>query len=211
MKKELSLRASRIYDLLAKEYPFAKTALHYQNPLELLIATILSAQCTDIRVNEVTKVLFKRYRTAQEFAQADLLELEETIRPTGFFHNKAKAIKFCCQQILDRYNGAVPDTMEELVKLDGVGRKTANVILGNAFGKPAIVVDTHVKRLSGRIGLSQNNNPDKIEVDLMEVLPEEKWTAFSHLLINHGRQICLARKPRCKSCCLVDICPSASL
>lgn len=207
----LSDRAIKIFDRLIKEYPEAKTALRFKSPLELLIATILSAQCTDVRVNQVTKDLFQRYRSAQDYAEADLKELEEAVRPTGFFHNKAKAIKSCCQEILERHNGKLPDTMEELTKLTGVGRKTANVILGNAFGIPGVVVDTHVKRLSQRLGLTRNNDPVKIEFDLMDLLPDEKWTSFSHLLIFHGRNICKARKPLCPSCCLSELCPSAIL
>lgn len=208
--KNLSGRAIKIYDLLSAEYPSVKIALHYNTPLELLIATILSAQCTDTRVNEVTKDLFQHYHTAIDFAQADLNRLEDVIRPTGFFHNKAKSIKECCQQLVARHGGEVPDRMEDLVQLTGVGRKTANVILGNAFGKPGIVVDTHVKRLSGRLGLTRNNDPVKIEFDLMGLIPDEIWTNFSYLLINHGRKICLARRPACGSCCLVNLCPSAA-
>jgi endonuclease-3 len=193
------------------EYPAARTALQFKSPLELLIATILSAQCTDVRVNQVTKDLFQRYKSAQDYAKADLHELEEAIRPTGFFHNKAKAIKSCCQEILERHNGKLPETMDELTKLTGVGRKTANVILGNTFGVPGIVVDTHVKRLSQRLGLTKNNDPVKIEFDLMDLLPKEKWTSFSHLLIFHGRNTCKARKPQCPFCCLSELCPSAIL
>lgn len=208
---DISSKANKVYDILAKEYPSAKTALYYRTPLELLIATILSAQCTDTRVNEVTKNLFRHYHKADDFANADLGELEEAIRPTGFFRNKAKAIKLCCQQIIERYDGEIPDSMEDLVRLKGVGRKTANVILGNAFGKPGIVVDTHAKRLSRRLGLTQNKDPVKIEFDLMKLLPKERWTLFSHLLINHGRKICPARRPLCPSCCIVNLCPSADL
>ncbi len=205
----LSDRAIKVFDLLSKEYPSAKTALYFRTPVELLIATILSAQCTDTRVNQVTKDLFKRYHSAMDFAQADLSELEDVVRPTGFFHNKAKAIKTCCQEILERHGGELPNTMEDLTQLTGVGRKTANVILGNTFGIPGIVVDTHVKRLSHRLGLTQNKDPVKIEFDLMDLLPEERWTPFSHLLIFHGRKICAARKPLCPSCSLADLCPSA--
>ncbi|MGA1841416.1 MAG: endonuclease III [bacterium] len=207
----LSDRAIKIFDRLIKEYPDARTALQFNSPLELLIATILSAQCTDVRVNQVTKGLFQQYRSAQDYAKADLNELEEAVRPTGFFHNKAKAIRSCCQEILERHNGKLPETMDELTKLTGVGRKTANVILGNAFGIPGIVVDTHVKRLSQRLGLTKNNDPVKIEFDLMDLLPDEKWTSFSHLLIFHGRNICKARKPLCPSCSLSELCPSAIL
>jgi endonuclease-3 len=201
----------KIFDRLTREHPTAKTALRFQSPLELLIATILSAQCTDVRVNQVTKDLFQRYQSAQDYAKADLNELEEAVRPTGFFHNKAKAIKTCCQEILERHDGKLPNTMEELTYLTGVGRKTANVILGNAFGIPGIVVDTHVKRLSQRLGLTKDKDPVKIEFDLMDLLPKERWTPFSHLLIFHGRNICKAREPLCPSCCLSEICPSAIL
>lgn len=201
----------KIFDRLTREYPTARTALRFQSPLELLIATILSAQCTDVRVNQVTKDLFQRYKSVQDYVQADLKELEEAVRPTGFFHNKAKAIKICCKEILERHNGKLPDTMEELTKLSGVGRKTANVILGNAFGIPGIVVDTHVKRLSQRLGLTKNKDPVKIEFDLMDLLPKDRWTPFSHLLIFHGRNICKARRPLCPSCCLSELCPSAIL
>jgi endonuclease-3 len=205
----LSDRAIKVFDRLMEVYPYPRTALHFQSPLELLIATILSAQCTDTRVNQVTKDLFSHYHTAQDFAQLSLEELEEAIRPTGFFHNKAKAIKTCCQEIIERHGGEVPGTMEELTQLTGVGRKTANVILGNTFGIPGIVVDTHVKRISQRLGLTRNNDPVKIEFDLMDLLPKDKWTPFSHLLIFHGRKTCIARKPLCPSCCVVDLCPSA--
>ncbi|MBN2372543.1 endonuclease III [bacterium] len=208
---DISSRANKIYDILAKEFPSAKTALNFRNPLELLIATILSAQCTDKRVNEVTKDLFSRYHKAEDFANADLNELEEAIRPTGFFHNKANSIKRCCQQIIERHSGEIPDRMEDLVRLKGIGRKTANVIIGNAFGRPGIVVDTHVKRLSARLGLSKNRDPVKIEFDLMKLLPEGRWTFFSHLLINHGRKTCQARRPKCPSCCISNLCPSADL
>jgi len=211
VNEALSNRALKIYNILSDEYPTPKTVLTYNNPLQLLIATILSAQCTDKRVNEVTKDLFEKYKNAREFAEADLKELEEAVRSTGFFRNKARSIKLCCQHIVEKYEGNMPATMEELVELPGVGRKTANVILGNAFGIPGIVVDTHVKRLSQRLGLTDNKDPDKIELELMQLLPEEKWTSFSHLLIYHGRQVCLARKPKCKSCSLIQICPSASI
>jgi len=207
----LAGRAMEIFDRLVKEYPLPKTALHYHDPLELLIATILSAQCTDVRVNQVTKGLFQQYRSAEDYAQADLNELEDAIRPTGFFHNKAKAIKMCCQEILERHAGKVPNTMEDLTQLSGVGRKTANVILGNAFDIPGVVVDTHVKRLAQRMGLTQNQDPVKIEFDLMDLLPKERWTPFSHLLIFHGRKVCNARKPLHDSCCVADICPSGNL
>jgi len=172
-----------------------------------LIATILSAQCTDQRVNQVTPALFRRYRTAEEYARADQAELERLIRPTGFFKSKAKSIIGCCRALVERFNGAVPDTMEALVTLPGVGRKTANVVLGNAFGKPAVVVDTHVKRVAQRLGLSASDDPDRIEEDLQRLLPPAEWTAGSQRLLLHGRYICVARAPKCRECDLYDFCP----
>ena len=207
--ENLPERANTVFDRLSKEYPSARTALRFTTPLDVLIATILSAQCTDVRVNQVTKGLFHRFRTARDYADADLGQLEGIIRPTGFFHNKARAIKACCREILERHKGDVPGTMEELTRLTGVGRKTANVILGNVFGVPGIVVDTHVRRLAQRLELTGNNDPVRIEFDLMALLPKGRWTAFSHLLIHHGRTICTARRPRCPACCLADLCPSA--
>lgn len=190
----------QIIRALSKEIPDSKIALQFSTPFELLIATILSAQCTDVRVNEVTKVLFKKYRSPKEFAKVELKALEEDIRPTGFFRNKAKTIQKCCQELLARFNGKVPDTLEALITLPGVGRKTANVLLGNAFGIPGIVVDTHVQRISQRIGLTEKDDPVKIEFDLMEVVPKEEWTHVSNLLIWHGRRTCIARKPHCDQC-----------
>jgi len=174
--------------------------------LQLLIATILSAQCTDIRVNQVTVPLFKKLRTAKDFAKVPLPELEEMVRPTGFYRNKAKSIKSCCEAIVARHGGKVPDNMEELVKLPGIGRKTANVILGSAFQIPGVVVDTHVKRLSQRIGLTKQSDPVKIEFELMELLPKNDWIGFSHQMIWHGRALCKARKPRCSECPLLKQC-----
>ncbi len=206
-------REERVPELirqLKKIHPEAKTALHHHNPLELLIATILSAQCTDERVNIVTKDLFKRYRSAEEYAAANIGELEDIIRSTGFFHAKAKSIIGCCRALAERFNGNVPDTMEELVALPGVGRKTANVVLGNAFGKAeGIVVDTHVQRLSGRLGLSREKDPKHIELDLMKLVPRREWILFPHLLIWHGRKVCTARKPKCDACIVAPMCPSA--
>lgn len=193
-------RALKIIKALSKEIPDSKIALRFSTPFELLIATILSAQCTDVKVNEVTKDLFKKYRSPKDFAEMASKELEENIRPTGFFRNKAKAIQKCCRELLGRFGGKVPDTLEALVTLPGVGRKTANVILGNAFGIPGIVVDTHVQRVSQRIGLTKNDDPVKIEFDLMEVIPKEEWTHFSNLLVWHGRKTCTARKPLCERC-----------
>jgi endonuclease-3 len=181
-------------------YPDADCTLSHKKPLELLIATILAAQCTDARVNIVTKNLFLKYKDTKDYVKADIKKLEQDIRSTGFFKNKAKHIKGCAEKIIEEYDGSVPNSMEELIKLPGVGRKTANVILSTAYGIPGIVVDTHVKRLSGRIGLSYQKNPEKIERDLMELIPKEKWSLFSHLLISHGREVCMARKPKCEIC-----------
>jgi endonuclease-3 len=189
-----------IIKALSKEIPDSKIALKYSNPFELLIATILSAQCTDVKVNEVTKNLFKKYRSPKDYAEANLMELEGDIRPTGFYRNKAKSVQKCCQELGGRFGGKVPNVLEDLVTLPGVGRKTANVILGNAFGIPGIVVDTHVHRVSRRIGLTKNDDPVKIEFDLMEIVPKEEWTHFSNLLVWHGRKTCIARKPLCENC-----------
>ena len=184
--------------------------MRFSNPLELLVATILSAQCTDVKVNQVTPSLFKRYRSARDYAETNGAEMEEQVRPTGFYRNKAKAIQKCSRQLVDRFGGEVPETLEELVTLPGVGRKTANVILGNGFGVPGIVVDTHVQRVSQRIGLTKNQDPVKIEFDLMEIVPREEWTHFSNLLIWHGRKTCVARKPRCEVCSIRRECDSGS-
>ena len=195
-----------ILKLLDRHYPEAHVTLDFTNPLEMLVATVLSAQCTDVRVNEVTPALFAKYRSAADYAKAPLGELEEMIRPTGFFHNKAKSIKGFCQEIVEKYNGQVPASLEELVKLPGVGRKTANVVLGNAFGIPGIFVDTHLGRVSQRLGLTQEKDPVKIEFDLMPLVPQEHWVKFSHQMIQHGRQICHARNPKCPSCPLLPYC-----
>jgi endonuclease-3 len=203
----LRSRARRIVRLLAKEYPDARCALEYESPLQLLIATILSAQCTDVRVNLVTPDLFARFPDAKAFATADARTLETAIQSTGFFRNKARNIRECCKQLLDGHGGQVPGTMDELVRLPGVGRKTANVILGNAFGVPGITVDTHVGRLSRRMGLTTQTDPEKVEQDLMKLLPAKEWTMFSHRMIYHGRQACHARKPQCESCVLAKVCP----
>jgi endonuclease-3 len=202
MKKQEDLRkrVKQIIKILSKEIPDSRIALKFSNPLELLIATILSAQCTDVKVNQVTADLFKKHRSAKDYAEADLAELEKEIRPTGFYRNKAKSIQRSCQELVKRFGGNVPKTLEELVTLPGVGRKTANVILGNAFGTPGIVVDTHVHRVSRRIGLTKNDDPVKIEFDLMEIVPQEEWTHFSNLLVWHGRRTCVARKPLCGIC-----------
>ncbi len=209
-KAEAARRVRKIYPILEKVYPGARTALNSKNPLELLIATILSAQCTDARVNMVTKEVFKKYKSAADWAKADIKDIESDIRSTGFYRNKAISIKGVCAEVIERFNGKVPDTMEELVALPGVGRKTANVVLGNAFGVPAIACDTHVIRLSRRLGLSENSDAVKLEFDLAEIVPEENWTMFSHLLIFHGRNICKARKPDCENCPIAKFCPSAN-
>ncbi|MFC1734988.1 endonuclease III [Candidatus Hydrogenedentota bacterium] len=204
--KALKQRAGKIARLLKKRYPDAHCALNFSDPLELLVATILSAQCTDVRVNIVTKGLFKKYKSARAYAKADVAELEEDIRTTGFFRNKSKNIRKCCAALVDKHGGKVPDTMEELVALSGVGRKTANVILGNAYGVPGIPVDTHVKRVSNRLGLSANSDPNKIEQDLMRLVSKRGWTLFSHMMIFHGRQVCSARSPKCDGCLLLKHC-----
>ena len=199
-KEQNRKRVKEIIKILSKEIPDSKIALKFPNPFELLIATILSAQCTDVKVNQVTADLFKKYRSAKDYAEANISELEEDIRPTGFYRNKAKSIQKCCQQLLVRFGGKVPKNLEEMVTLPGVGRKTANVILGNAFGIPGIVVDTHVRRVSQRIGLTKNTDPVKIEFDLMEIVAKEEWTHFSNLLVWHGRRTCMARRPLCEQC-----------
>jgi endonuclease III len=199
-------RVKEIIKILSKEIPDASIALKFSNPLELLIATILSAQCTDVKVNQVTADLFRKYRRAEDYARAGLPELEQDIRPTGFYRNKAKSIQKCSQELLTRFGGEVPRTLEELVTLPGVGRKTANVILGNTFGIPGITVDTHVRRLSQRIGLTKKDDPVKIELDLMEIVPKEEWTHLSNLLIWHGRRTCIARKPLCEKCTIRKLC-----
>ena len=192
------------------EYPDARTELDWSNPLELLVATILSAQTTDVQVNRVTESLFSKYRTAEDYADSTPDELEEDIRPTGFYRNKARSLRGMASALVEEHGGEVPRTMSELVALPGVGRKTANVVLGNAFGtNEGIVVDTHVRRVSGRLGLTESSDPVNIEQELMEVVPEQDRTIFSHLLILHGRRTCKARKPDCPNCILNDICPSA--
>jgi endonuclease-3 len=209
-KAEAARRVRKIYPILEKVYPGARTALNSKNPLELLIATILSAQCTDARVNMVTKEVFKKYKSAADWAKADIKDIESDIRSTGFYRNKAISIKGVCAEVIERFNGKVPDTMEELVALPGVGRKTANVVLGNAFGVPAIACDTHVIRLSRRLGLSENSDAVKLEFDLAEIVPKKNWTMFSHLLIFHGRKYCRARRPDCENCLISKYCPAAN-
>jgi endonuclease III len=193
---------------LRRRYPDATCALRFRSPLELLVATILSAQCTDERVNLVTRELFRKYRTAADYAEVPLDELKKEIQSTGFFNNKAKNIQSCCRILVERHGGEVPRDMETLVQLPGVGRKTANVVLGTAYGvAEGVVVDTHVARVSRRLGLSPHADPEKIEADLMRLVPRSEWIAWSHRLIRHGRGICTARKPKCGECPLGDICP----
>ena len=194
-------------DILAKEYPAARVTLDFSNPLELLVATILAAQCTDERVNRVTQDLFRKYRASADYARADQEKFEEEIRSTGFFRNKAKNILLCCRKLVTQFHGQVPQTLEELTSLPGVGRKTANIILGNAFGKQAIAVDTHVKRVTHRLGWAKSEDPDKIEFELMEVMPPERWTLACHQLVFHGRKICMAKNPQCPVCPVAKYCP----
>ena len=210
-KKGRIARLKKIFDILDPLYTREKTALKYQTPFQLLISTILSAQCTDKQVNTVTKVLFRKYLSPDDFIAVPISELEMDIRPTGFFRNKTKSIKGCCQGLVEQYGGEVPSTMAELIKLPGVGRKTANCVLGAAFGVPGVVVDTHVKRLAIRLGLTENKNPDKIEKDLEKLLPEDRWRRFSDILIYHGRAVCKARKPDHEGCAVLGHCPSNAI
>jgi len=211
-KYELKSRVLEIIDLLERVHPDAKLALKWNTPLELLIATVLSAQTTDERVNKVTEHLFKRFRTAEDYANADLGELEQHIRSLTFYRAKARNIKKACQILVEKYGGEVPKSMNDLLSLPGVARKTANIVLQNAFGiVEGIVVDTHVRRVSRRLGLTKEDKPDKIERDLMEIVPKEKWMRFADLLIFHGRRICTAKNPKCGECILNKICPSASI
>lgn len=199
----------KILPLLKKEYPKAKIALNFSNPLEILVATVLSAQCTDERVNMVTKSLFKKYRKVQDYAKANLKTFEQEIRSTGFYRNKAKNIISATQKIVKDFNSKLPDSMDKLLQLPGVARKTANIVLFNGFGKvEGIAVDTHVRRLSQRLGLTKNQDPEKIEQDLMKLLDRKEWGKFSYLLIDHGRKICDAKKPKCLECILQKLCPS---
>ena len=207
--KSKKLRIEKIYTRLDPIYTMEKTALEYRTPFQLLIATILSAQCTDKQVNKVTPNLFKKYKTPQAFIKAPIEELEEAIRSTGFYHNKAKSIKGCCEGLVNLYGGNIPRTIDEMIKLPGVGRKTANCVLGAAYDIPGVVVDTHVKRLAMRMGLTESDNPDKIESDIQKILPEERWRRFSDILIYHGRAVCSARKPEHDKCAIADLCPSA--
>jgi endonuclease-3 len=201
-------RAEKIISALKKEYPGVKAALNYSNPFQLLISTILSAQCTDERVNIVTKTLFKKYRKPEDYINVKPEVLEKDIYSTGFYRQKAKSIRLCCQALIDEHNGKVPADFDALIRLPGVGRKTASVVAGNAFGIPAIAVDTHVKRLSNLLGFIKSADPEKIEAKLKELIPEKDWTASSHLLAAHGRAICIARRPKCLKCAVGNYCPS---
>ncbi len=203
--------AVKVLDILQKEYPDARVTLDFKDPLQLLIATILAAQCTDERVNQVAKDLFKKYRQASDYARADLKTLEGEIRSTGFFRNKAKSIIGCGQALVEKFNGQVPRTLEELTSLSGVGRKTANIILGNAFGQQAIAVDTHVKRVTHRLGWVKSDDPDKIEFELMEVIPQNRWTLACHHIVFHGRRVCMAKNPQCPTCPVAKLCPKVGV
>ncbi len=208
MTSDKKKRTAEIIKRLKKEYPDAHCALNHANAFELLIATIISAQCTDVRVNIVTAELFRKYRRPQDYLQVSPEELEQDIRSTGFFRNKAKNIQAACEKIIENFGGEIPNTMDEILTLNGVARKTANVVLGNAFGiASGVVVDTHVSRLSQRLGLTEKTTPEKIEKDLAELVPKKDWIIFPHLLIWHGRRICQARKPKCAECVLENICP----
>jgi len=203
-------RAPEIIRILSETYPDAKVALRFSNPLEMLVATILSAQCTDEKVNEVTETLFAKYRTCEDYLRVPEDELKLDIKPTGFFNQKATSIREACRRIVEVYDGKVPDTMEDLVTLRGVARKTANIVLGNAYGKVVgIAVDTHVKRVSNRLGFTQQSDPDKIEQDLMRLIPKERWFDFTYVLIDHGRNVCVARRPKCELCPVNHLCPSS--
>ena len=202
-------RIKKILSLLERAYPDAKIVLHYKNPLELLVATILAAQCTDERVNKVTEILFKKYQTAKDYANAKPEVFEQEIRSTGFYRNKAKNVIACCKELVEKFNGKVPDNTEDLVTLTGVGRKTANVLLGNVFGKQAIAVDTHVFRVSHRLELAKSNDPDKVESELCKIIPQEKWTKACLIIGTHGRRTCVARKPLCSMCVVERLCNSA--
>lgn len=205
--EDIKARALKIIKILKKQYPDAHCALNHSNPFELLVATVLSAQCTDERVNRVTPALFKKFPDPQSMAKADVKEIEELIHSTGFYKNKAKNIKECSTQLVAKYKGEIPKTLEELHDLPGVGRKTANVVLGNAFGIPGMVVDTHVMRLSNRMGFVKGTDAVKLEFDLQKIVPEKEWVMYSHYIIYHGRQICFARSPKCEECVLNKLCP----
>jgi endonuclease-3 len=203
-------RVEKVIQQLEKQYPDSKTALNYSNPLEILVATILSAQTTDARVNIVTKSLFQKYHTPEDYANVEIKQLEQDIRSTGFYHNKARNLQKAAQVLVEKYHSQVPKTMEELIELPGVARKTANIVLYNSYGTIAgVAVDTHVRRVSQRLGLAEHDDPVKIEQDLMQITPKEKWMELTDLLIFHGRQVCIARKPKCEICVLNKICPCA--
>lgn len=204
-------RVLGVLNLLDEHYGTMKCYLNHENPWQLLIATILSAQCTDDRVNIVTESLFKKYTSIKDFAEADLIELEKDIRPTGFYHNKAKNIKLCCQQLLSQFGGEVPRDIEDLTSLAGVGRKTANVVRGHIYNIPSVVVDTHVKRISNLIGFTKSQDPVKIEFDLMKILPKEHWIRYNTQVIAHGRKVCIARRPKCNECFLIEYCKGSKL
>jgi endonuclease-3 len=209
MMEKAKDRIVKIIKFLEKKYPTRRTALAFESPLQILIATILAAQCTDARVNQITPGLFKKYPTAEAFAGTDRAELEMEIRPTGFFRNKAKSIIGATQKIVTDFGGRVPDTMAELITLPGVARKTANIVLSSGYGKAeGIAVDTHVRRLSGRLGLSKQRDPEKIELDLLAIVPKKHWLEFNYMLVNYGRDVCQARKPKCPECVIKHICPS---
>jgi endonuclease III len=209
-KKEKD-RAVKVFEIMGKEYPDVKSSLEYKNPFQLLIATILSAQCTDARVNIISKLLFKKYIRPQDFCDVNITELERDIFSTGFYRQKAKSIKNCCTILVEKYNGKVPSDFESLTTLPGVGRKTASVVAGNGFGIPAIAVDTHVKRLSNLLGFVEEEDPEKIEGLLKELLPENLWINASHWLAAHGRNVCVARKPKCSECSIAKLCPSKNI
>ncbi len=200
-------RAEKIYEILIKEFPDARVLLDYETPYQLLIATILAAQCTDERVNEVTKVLFSRFPTPEKMAEASLNEIEEIIKPTGFYRNKAKSVKNVSETLVKKYSGNVPQSIDELTSLPGIGRKTANVVLGNCFSQPVIIVDTHVRRVSQRLGLVTTSDPEKIEFELQELIPKENWTKFTYALNFLGRYVCKAKKPECENCRVNALCP----
>lgn len=210
-KDQIKLRARKIVTLLKRRYPGATTALHYSTAHELLVATVLAAQCTDKKVNEITADLFKKYRGPEDFAKARKAVLEKEIRQAGFFRNKAKSIIELSKDVADRFGGRVPDSLDQLVTLMGVGRKTANVVLAAVFGKPAVIVDTHMIRLANRLGFTTKQDPVKIEIDLMEVIPRKDWGAFSFTITLHGRQVCKARRPLCHICVIGSLCPSRGL
>ena len=208
INKKEQIRAVKIFNILGKEYPAVRPALEYTSAFELLISTILSAQCTDARVNIVTQTLFKKYKKPQDYIAVPVRELEKDIFSTGFYRQKAKSIKRCCKELIEKYNGEVPSDFNELIKLSGVGRKTASVVAGNAFGIPSIAVDTHVKRLSNLLGFCNSSNPEKIESQLKTLLPENYWINSSHWLATHGRLICIAHRPKCYACAIFRLCPS---